>query len=79
MKWIDVDSSAICALGYDARQRRLGIEFREKRQVYFYDDVPPSELEAFLAAESKGRYLTQVFLPRNYHYTGPHPRRRRAA
>jgi hypothetical protein len=79
MKWADVDSSAICALGYDRRWRRLGIEFQEKRQVYFYYEVPPSEFEAFLAAESKGRYLTLVFLPKKYRCTGPHPSRRRAA
>jgi hypothetical protein len=75
MKWLAVESSAISALGYEARQRRLGIEFRESREVYFYYGVPGSEFERFLKAESKGRYLTQVFLPKDYPYTGPHPSR----
>jgi len=66
-------------LGYDAAQRRLGIEFQEKRQVYVYYEVPHSEFEVFLAAESKGRYLTQVPLPKNYRYTGPYRSRRQAA
>jgi len=79
MKWVEVESSAIRGLGYDAAQRRLGIEFQEKRQVYVYYEVPHSEFEVFLAAESKGRYLTQVFLPKNYRYTGPYRSRRQAA
>ena len=79
MKWVEVESSAICSLGYDAAQRRLGIEFQEKRQVYVYYEVPHSEFEVFLAAESKGRYLTRVFLLKTYRYTGPYRSRRQAA
>jgi hypothetical protein len=79
MKWLEVESSAICGLGYDAVQRRLGIEFQEKRQVYVYYEVPDSEFKTFLAAESKGRYLTLVFLPKNYRYTGPYRGRSQAA
>lgn len=79
MKWLEVESSAICALGYEAEQQRLGIEFQQKRQVYVYYEVPLSEFKAFLAAESKGRYLTLVFLPKRYRYTGPYPSRRQAA
>lgn len=78
MKWLEVESSAICALGYDMKRRCLGIEFRDKRQVYAYHEVPHSEYEAFLAAESKGRYLTLVFLPKGYRYTGPYRSRREA-
>jgi hypothetical protein len=78
MKWVEVESTAICALGYEAARRRLGIEFQEKRQVYVYDEVPPSEFKAFLAAESKGRYLTLVFLPKKYRYTGPYQSRQAA-
>lgn len=63
MKWIAVESSAISALRYEDGRRRLGIEFRESRQIYFYYTVPRWEFEDFLKAESKGRYLTQVFLP----------------
>jgi len=53
-----VESSAISTLGYEADRRRLGIEFRESRLVYFYSAVPRWEFEEFLKAESKGRYLT---------------------
>jgi len=79
MEWIAVESSAISALGYEAGRRRLGIEFRESRLVYFYSAVPRWEFEDFLKAESKGRYLTQVFLPKKYPYSGPYPSRTQAA
>jgi KTSC domain len=79
MEWVEVQSSAIRGLGYDTAQGRLGIEFQEKRQVYVYYEVPHWEFKAFLAAESKGRYLTLVFLPRNYRCTGPYRSRRQAA
>ena len=79
MKWTAVESSAIAALGYETGQRRLGIEFRETRLVYFYYAVPRWEFHDFLKAESKGRYLTQVFLPKGYRYSGPYPNRMQAA
>jgi hypothetical protein len=78
MKWVEVQSSAIFALGYDMKRRCLGIEFQEKRQVYIYSEVPDSEYGEFLAAESKGRYLTLVFLHRGYRCTGPYRSRREA-
>jgi KTSC domain len=36
--------------------------------VYRYFDVPTEEYAAFMAAESKGTYLNQVFKPRGYRY-----------
>lgn len=78
MKWVEVESSAVCALGYDADRRCLGIEFRAKQQVYIYYEVPAPEFEAFLAADSKGRYLTLIFLPKEYRFTGPYGSRRQA-
>ena len=79
MEWIAVESSAVSALGYDADWRRLGIEFQKSRNVYFYYGVPRWEFEDFLRADSKGRYLTQVFLPKGYPYSGPYPSRTQAA
>lgn len=79
MEWIAVESSAISALGYDAGRRRLGIEFQKSGLVYFYYAVPRWEFEDFLKADSKGRYLTQVFLPKGYSYSGPYPSRTQAA
>jgi len=56
----------------------LGSSFG-RRQVYFYYAVPLWQFEDFLKADSKGRYLTQVFLPKGYPYTGPYPSRTQAA
>lgn len=78
MKWVQVESSAVCALGYEIDRRCLGIEFQERRQVYLYYEVPHSEFRAFLGADSKGRYLTLVFLPKKYRSTGPYRSRRQA-
>lgn len=79
MQWIWVRSSAVFALGYDPARRTLGVEFAPTRQVYFYFDVPEFEFEAFVDAPSKGKYLTRVFLPKNYRCSGPHTQRHQAA
>lgn len=47
----------------------MEIEFRQSGEVYRYFEVPDEEYEGFKAAESKGRYLNQVFKPRGYLYT----------
>ena len=48
--------------------RELEIEFRDSGDVYRYFDVPEEEYAAFLAADSRGTYLNQVFKERNYRY-----------
>jgi len=68
MRRVWVDSSSIASIGYDAAKRELEIEFRESGDVYRYFDVPRQEYAAFLAADSKGTYLNQVFKERNYPY-----------
>ena len=68
MRRIWVDSSCVTSIGYDAASRELEIEFRESGDVYSYFDVPLEEYEAFLAAESKGTYLNEIFKLRNYKY-----------
>jgi hypothetical protein len=68
MRRIWVDSSSIASIGYEAATRELEIEFRESGDVYRYLDVPEEEYAAFLAADSRGTYLNQVFKERNYRY-----------
>jgi KTSC domain len=68
MRRQEVDSSSIASIGYDARRCALEVEFRQSGDVYQYFDVPSEEHAAFMAAESKGRYLNQVFKPRGYRY-----------
>jgi hypothetical protein len=50
-----VESSAIEAVDYDHAGQQLDIELTTGR-VYRYVDVPRDVYEAFMAAESKGRF-----------------------
>lgn len=53
-----VDSSSIAAIGYDAMQRALWVQFVTGR-TYRYHDVGQATYEEFMAAESKGRYFNR--------------------
>jgi KTSC domain len=68
MKRVRLDSTSIASIGFEPRKHELEIEFRESGDVYLYLGVPPEEHAAFMAAESKGEYLNQVFKPRGYRY-----------
>ncbi len=68
MRRLPVNSTTIASVGYDPATRELAIEFRHTRDLYLYFDVPPEEYSAFMAAESKGSYLNQVFKPHAYRY-----------
>jgi KTSC domain len=50
-----MESSAIAAVEYDRASQQLDIELTNGR-VYRYADVPREVYEAFMAAESKGRF-----------------------
>jgi hypothetical protein len=55
-----VESSQIAAVGYDAATRTLAIQFKKKSgpsSLYHYDNVPADVHQAFVAAESKGRFF----------------------
>ena len=58
MERIPVDSSDVAAIGYDDESQTLEVEFI-KSGVYQYFGVPREVFEAFLAADSKGRFLAQ--------------------
>lgn len=51
-----VESSAIREIDYDAANRTLFVRFTSGKR-YAYLDVPEAVYEAFLAAESKGRFF----------------------
>jgi hypothetical protein len=68
MRRTRVDSTSIASIGYEPRKRELEIEFRPSGAVYRYFDVPKEEHISFMAAESKGTYLNQVFKARDYRY-----------
>jgi len=68
MNRVLVDSSCIASIGYESPECELDIEFRAGSKVYRYFEVPPEEHAAFMAAESKGTYLNEVFKPKGYPY-----------
>ncbi len=78
MRWENVRSTSIAAIGYDYRKRVLGIEFLHSGAVYLYFDVPVEEYRTFVATSSKGEYLNHVFKPKGYYYSGPYIRDRAA-
>jgi hypothetical protein len=56
MERTPVSSSNISAIGYDADNQALEVEF-SNGAVYSYSGVPSGEHEGFMNADSKGRYL----------------------
>lgn len=50
---VPVDSSAIAAIGYDARVRELFVRFHTGR-TYVYEEVPPDLYQELMQAASKG-------------------------
>ena len=63
-----MESEGIASIGYNAGRNELEIEFRQGGSVYRYFGVPLEEYLEFMAAESKGTYLNQVFKLREHPY-----------
>lgn len=63
-----VDSKSIASIGYAPHRCELEIEFRQSGDVYRYFEVPAAEHAEFMAAESKGTYLNQVFKSKRHPY-----------
>ena len=58
VEWVPLESSVFTAVAYRAGAQQLYLRFHEGN-VYRYFACPRSVYEAFLAAESKGRYFAQ--------------------
>jgi len=56
MERTPVSSSHISAIGYDAENLVLEVEFNNGA-VYSYSGVPSDEYHGFMNADSKGKYL----------------------
>jgi hypothetical protein len=69
MRRVAVDSTSIASIGYDPQSRELEIEFRQSGDVYRYSGVSAAEHGGFVAAESKGSYLNQVFKAKGHPYS----------
>ena len=53
---IEVESSNVQAIGYDAQTERLFVQFK-KSGLYQYDDVPDAVYHSFLTAPSMGSFV----------------------
>lgn len=58
MKRTAVDSSNLASVGYEPVSQILEVEFNSGT-VYQYFDVPQSEYDDLMAADSHGRYFNQ--------------------
>lgn len=56
-----IESHKIAAVGYDAATKTLAVQFcsRGPCHFYHYPNVEPEVHEAFMAAESKGKFFGQ--------------------
>jgi hypothetical protein len=59
MKRVPVKSSSLLEIGYDPTEQKLEVKFQSGR-VYQYFGVPRASYEAFMAAESKGRFFNDL-------------------
>jgi non-canonical purine NTP pyrophosphatase (RdgB/HAM1 family) len=66
MQRIPVESTDLVAIGYDAKERVLEIEFGGDR-IYQYTDVPPDVHERFMRADSYGAFF-DAFINGHYRY-----------
>ena len=57
MKWLTLKSKMLSAAAYDDSQRILYLRFRNTGDVYRYFELPAADYQAFLSAESKGRFF----------------------
>lgn len=54
-----VDSSFIDQIGYDAAAQTLTVQMQNSTDIYTYEGVSQDVFDAFLAAESKGRFFAE--------------------
>jgi hypothetical protein len=57
MTWLPLESKMFSSAAYDAEKQILHLRFRKTGDVYRYFEFPPSDYQAFLDAESRGRFF----------------------
>src|ERR1051325_10787874 len=57
MRWLTLESKMLSAVAYDGSKQLLYLRFRNTGDVYRYFHFPAAEYQAFLGAESKGRFF----------------------
>lgn len=57
MNWTALESKMLSAAAYDHSSQILHLRFRNTGDVYRYFEFPVADYQAFLRAESKGRFF----------------------
>jgi len=57
MNWTVLKSKMLSAAAYDHSKQILYLRFRNSGDVYRYFDLQAADYQAFLGAESKGRFF----------------------
>ncbi len=57
MKWVALESKMLSAAAYDDSKQMLYLRFRNTGEVYRYFEFTAADNQAFLSADSKGRYF----------------------
>lgn len=57
MTWLPLESEMFASGAYDAEKQTLYLRFRKSGDVYRYFKFPAAEYQAFLEAESHGRFF----------------------
>lgn len=57
MKWAALESKMLSAAAYDGSKQMLYLRFRNSGNVYRYFEFTAADHQAFLSAESKGRFF----------------------
>lgn len=57
MKWLALESKMLSAAAYDDAKQVLYLRFRNTSEVYRYFEFTAASHQAFLGAESKGRFF----------------------
>ena len=61
MTWLPLESKMFTSVAYHADEQILYLRFRKTGDVYRYFGFPVAEYQAFLNAESRGRFfLTHI-------------------
>ena len=57
MRWLALESKMLSAVAYDHSKQILYLRFRNTGDVHRYFDFLAADHQAFLSAESKGRFF----------------------
>ena len=57
MKWAALESKMLSAVAYEDSKQILYLRFRDTGAVYRYFEFPAADYQAFLSAESRGRFF----------------------